>query len=502
MPWTKSRLRVSPLLRNISVSKSNESLVNEEMTTDEPIYIFSTGTYAQFIVTALASGQNPPPLTLLTYSNNRIHEFRQAAGAVRILQDGLCHTAKDCEIELVPHSSKGYPNSATKTQQFEQLTNGSPSMKKSSKFSSATTTVVEPRIQEFFKEEMYWPTPYLSLTSWKQRPRQTRRRNQLESKRVDVQCGDKKASKQRAIQATDIPPAHKELKRNLIIIDEDPDSLIGFLSHLKKDLDCRSTILVFNQSVSIREKLIEIWPNVRNRPNLVSGVLGHRAYKQRGGASSVEGSSNDTCGNFTSTVVSGGKMYIGPLVRLEEGETSAVSARRRRDAGYLLGHVLGARLLNPAPVNHSTIDELRLHGLLVGSVLGPLCTLFEKPTCDLFEGEGRQERAELAYDLLQEARRVLVRFDRSLTVDKCARWLRQKTDVAYKAVPLMTRKFFQLRSSGTKYRNEWIIAKGESYGLDCPTHKFVVKLMKEKLVLLAAEKDCPKNKRRTLEWRK
>ncbi|RDW84541.1 hypothetical protein BP6252_02131 [Coleophoma cylindrospora] len=501
MPWTKSRLRVSPLLRNISVSKSNESLVNE-VTTDEPIYIFSTGPSAQFMVTALASGQNPPPLTFLTYSNNRIHEFRQAAGTVRILQDGLCHTAKDCEIELIPYSFKRYPDNASKTLQLEQLANGSPSMKKSSKFSSATTTVVEPRIQDLFEEEMYWPTPYLSLNSLKQRPRQTRSRNQLESACVNVQCGDEKASKQRAIQATDIPPAHKVHRRNLIIINEDPDSLIKNLSQLKETLDCRSTILVLNQSFSIRDKLIKIWPNVRDRPNLLLGILGHRAYMQRDGASSVEGSSKDTGGNFTSTVVRGGKLYIGPLVRLEEGESSAVSAQRQRDADYLLGHILGAQPLNAVRVNHSAINQLQLHGLLVGSVLGPLCALFEKPTCELFRGKGRYERAELADRLLQEAWPILVRFDRRLTIDKCARWLWKKTDVAYKAVPLMTRKFFQLKSSGTKHRNEWIIAKGESYGLDCPAHKLIVQQLNEKLVLLAAEKDWPQEQEMRVEWKK
>jgi hypothetical protein len=87
-----------------SPHQQRQASTRNDVSTDDArrIYVQGTGPLSLFIAHSIASRPNPPPVTILTYTNRRLLSFNDIGRKITIICDGKSYETGGVSVEVVP----------------------------------------------------------------------------------------------------------------------------------------------------------------------------------------------------------------------------------------------------------------------------------------------------------------------------------------------------------------------------------------------------------------
>lgn len=223
------------------------------------------------------------------------------------------------------------------------------------------------------------------------------------------------------------------------------------------------------------EKVNElIFPDVETRPTYLASVITHGLYYQS---------------PFSAVHAGLGTMSIGHVLSNQPAESSSTS---KTQAGESKSQKLLDVIIETPPLAAKSVspDELRqaqLEKLIVNATINPLSVILNRKNGQLFNS---LETTRLMQDLLSEASLVV----RSLpelkdvpivpsrfSVQSLERHVRRVAELTAPNTSSMLQDTIAGRETEIDYINGYILDRGTQLGIECPHHRRIIQMVKEKI---------------------
>lgn len=235
----------------------------------------------------------------------------------------------------------------------------------------------------------------------------------------------------------------------------------------------------------IIEKVNEfIFPNIETRPAYLASVITHGLYSQ---------------GPFSTVHAGFGTMSIGHVLSNQPAEFSATSKTQAEVLEWqdLLNAIIETPSLAARSVPPDELVLAQMEKLIVNATINPLSAILHRKNGQLFNGPDTAT-TRLMQDLLSEASLVI----RSLPELKDDSNIASRFSVPY--LEARVRRVAELTSPNTSsmlqdtmagreteidYINGYIVDRGTQLGIECPHHRRIIQMVKEKTFVSETELD-------------
>lgn len=252
---------------------------------------------------------------------------------------------------------------------------------------------------------------------------------------------------------------------------------------LGKEMDTVPWLTNIRHFEGIIEKVNElIFPDIETRPTYLASVITHGLYSQ---------------GPFSAVHAGVGTMSIGHVLSNQSTGFSASSKTRpgASESQYLLDAILETPSLAASTISPAQLVEAQIEKLIVNATINPLSAILHRKNGQLFNDP---ETTRLMQALLCEASMVVRSLPELQAVSNIASRfsvpnlegrVRRVAELTAPNTSSMLQDVIAGRETEIDYINGYIVDRGTQLGIQCPHHRHVIQMVKEKTFVSEAELD-------------
>jgi 2-dehydropantoate 2-reductase len=216
-----------------------------------------------------------------------------------------------------------------------------------------------------------------------------------------------------------------------------------------------------------------LFPVPRFRPHYLAGIVNHGVY---------------TTGPFSAVHAGLASSTLGAVLSPSESPMSKGALPTEKKSTYLAKLIQDSPPLAASLVSPDKLLEVQLQKLAVNAIINPLSTIFNCFNGELFKS---QSIAVLIQVLLQEISAVLCAIMTAKGAEPLSSLSKEGLDKTVadigaktaKNISSMRQDVLAGRKTEIDYINGYIIARGVTFGVECPVNRTLVKMVKDKTVI-------------------